>query len=132
MITSAHEFIWLRKSREPEEYARAASEEAPLEVWHQVIAECPAMRSWVAHNKTVSLEILEILATDADVDVRYTVARKRKISEAIAIQLAADPDETVRAALACNRKLSQIPLGILRLDSSALVQHALKARDENV
>ena len=56
VITSAEEFVQLRTSRNPDEYHRAAHEEASVETWLDVIERFPDMRSWVAHNKTVPLE----------------------------------------------------------------------------
>jgi hypothetical protein len=38
MIRTAEEFVLLRTSADPEEYRRAALDEAPAEVWHEVIA----------------------------------------------------------------------------------------------
>ena len=47
-----------------------------------VIDRYPAMRVWVAHNKTVPLEILEILRHDADEKVQGTVRQKRSWARA--------------------------------------------------
>jgi len=65
-ITSADEFVRLRTSESPEDYRRAASEDAPLDVWYAVIADHPEMRFWVAQNKTVPTAVLELLSEDAD------------------------------------------------------------------
>ena len=81
MINSAEEFVRLRNSELPDEYRRAAHEEAPISVWHDVISRFPgSVRGWVAHNKAVPLEILKVLARDPEVSVRMTVASKRKLS----------------------------------------------------
>lgn len=66
MIESAKEFVRLRKSQIQEEYHRSAHEEASLETWKEVIKQYPCMRSWVAHNKTVPLEILEVLSDEEE------------------------------------------------------------------
>ena len=128
MITSAAEFYRLRESENPEEYHRAAHEEAPVEVWMDVIEQRPEMRFWAAQNKTVPVQVLEILASDDDTKVRDMVARKRKITEEIALLLASDADETVRAALARNRKLPKSALSKLQRDKSSLVLEALETR----
>ncbi|MGO4249462.1 hypothetical protein AB4Y87_19790 [Paenarthrobacter sp. RAF54_2] len=78
MIQSAAEFVRLRSSEDPAEYHRAAHEEADVSVWLDVIDKYPDMRFWVAHNKTVPLEILELLASDPDVRVRSFVATKER------------------------------------------------------
>lgn len=61
MIRSAEEFVALRDSEIKVEYDRSAMEEAPIAVWHEVIEKFPDHRRWVAHNKTVPVEILEML-----------------------------------------------------------------------
>ena len=47
MITSAEEFRDLRLSEDPAEYDRAAMEEAPLQVWRDVISRFPGSESLV-------------------------------------------------------------------------------------
>jgi hypothetical protein len=76
MIESADEFRRLRESEIPDEYRRAAHDEAPVEVWLEVIRRWPDMRFWVAQNKTVPVSILEILVNDPDEKVRDMVLRK--------------------------------------------------------
>jgi hypothetical protein len=62
MIRSAEEFIRLRTSEDAADYLRAATDDASLEVWQEIITHHADMRSWVAHNKTVPVEILWVLA----------------------------------------------------------------------
>ena len=107
MIESAEEFVRLRESDWPEDYRRAAHEEAPLEIWLKVIEDYPQMRFWVAQNKTVPLRILEILARDPDPHVRGMVASKRKLTPEIQLILADDPDDGVRDRLANNAKATR-------------------------
>lgn len=78
MIRSADEFLALRYSDDKEQYDRAAHEEAPIEVWRELVDSYPESRFWVAHNKSVPLDILRMLATDIDPHVRGMVAGKRK------------------------------------------------------
>ena len=80
MINSAEEFVRLRSSEKMDEYLKAAWDEAPFEVWLEVIKKYPEMREWVAHNKSIPVEILEILAADADKRVRFMVALKKTIT----------------------------------------------------
>jgi hypothetical protein len=122
MIESAEEFVRLRESNDP----RAAHEEAPLEVWHAVIAGWPEMREWVALNKTVPVEILEVLARDEDVKVRTTVAMKRKLTPELFELLAADPDEGVRGRIAYNEKAPAEVIERLKRDPSSVVSDAAK------
>ncbi len=117
MIESAEEFKRLRESEVPEEYHRAAHEEADIQVWNEVLEKYPDLAFWVAQNKSVPLEILEELAKHPDSTVRDMVARKRKIPESLMITLATDEDESVRHALANNGKVTEKVLDILVKDS---------------
>ena len=89
VIDSAEEFVRLRSSENPAEYNRAALEEASEGTWRDVIERFPEMRFWVAQNKTVPLEVLEILRHDPDERVRRMVRSKRSWARA-------HPDDTSR------------------------------------
>ena len=128
MIHSADEFRRLRNSDEPTEYGRAAHEEAPNAVWREIITRFPDLRRWVAHNKTVPIEILELLCTDEDPLVRATVAAKRKLPLRLQEHLAADPDEGVRERLAWNPSVTRAVLALLEQDRSPLVAAQARAR----
>lgn len=106
MINSADEFKRLRESEIQEEYHRAATDEASIKVWNEVLKKYPDLAFWVVQNKTIPLEILYTLTDNENVDVRCMVARKRKIDDIIFDKLKADIDESVRHALICNTKLS--------------------------
>ncbi|MER5468533.1 hypothetical protein [Streptomyces sp. NPDC002685] len=75
-ITSAEEFIRLRKSENPAEYNRSAWATLPLPVWWDLVRNHPDMRFWAAHNRTVPSEILAELIKDPDWRVRDRVAGK--------------------------------------------------------
>ncbi|NEX94857.1 hypothetical protein [Caulobacter sp. 17J65-9] len=104
MITSADEFKRLRTSDDLDEQDRATHEPADEQVWLEVVARFPELRSWVARNKTVPLSILRLLAADPDPDVRSEVAMKRKLDRALFEALADDPDPGVRRRLIWNRQ----------------------------
>jgi hypothetical protein len=89
VIESAEEFVRLRTSDDPAEYGRAAGDAASVETWLAVIDRFPDLRVWVAHNKTVPLEVLEVLRHDPDENVRWTVLHKRSWARA-------HPDDTAR------------------------------------
>ncbi len=103
VLNNAEEFVRLRTSEDPEEYRRAAHEVATMETWFDVIARYPAMRFWVAQNKTVPHEILTVLTRDEDPKVRSMVARKGKLDARILEELAEDPDDAVRMSVAVNK-----------------------------
>ncbi|MBA4010716.1 MAG: hypothetical protein C0481_02510 [Phenylobacterium sp.] len=127
MIGSADEFSRLRRSSDPDEYGRAAREEAAEEVWLEVISRYPDMREWVAHNKTVPLEILALLARDLDQRVRQAVAMKRKLSRQLFEQLALDSDATVRSTIAGNPNVPRDVLEALAADMDVFVAETAHA-----
>ena len=104
MIRSAKEFIELRMSDDPEQYLRAANEEAEATVWEVVITNHSDMREWVAHNKTIPDSIIRKLASDGDSKVRHIIASKRKTPDEVKKILSKDEDESVRMAIANNKK----------------------------
>ncbi|MCA7996838.1 hypothetical protein [Burkholderia metallica] len=110
MIHSAEEFVALRASSIKDEYDRAATEEAPVSVWKDVIDRFPEYRKWVAHNKTVPLEILTLLCK-FEPDVRRSVAVRRKLSDGLFELLSKDLDAVVRQGIASNKKA---PISIIR------------------
>jgi hypothetical protein len=128
VITSADEFVALRTSEDPREYRRAAHEAASIETWKDVIARFPDMRFWVAQNKTVPLEILELLATDPDSRVKHMVLGKGKVTPAILDILGRDQDEYIRAGVAGNTKTTAATLELLSHDGSHWVRATLAVR----
>lgn len=128
MISTAYEFVRLRQSELPDEYGRAANDEASIHVWAEVIELYPEMREWVAHNKTVPISILDVLSLYSDLRVRVAVAMKRKLSPEIFDRLARDPSEDVRATIARNPKASVDLLKMLTMDDSLLVSSVAQSR----
>jgi hypothetical protein len=130
MIHTAEEFVKLRTSEIFDEYNRAAREEAPIGVWREVIRQYPEMRVWVAYNKTVPIEILELLSDDEDKRVRNQVASRRKLPEYLQMKLASDTEEFVRIRIACNPKATKKVLEMLLHDSSSTVKGKATTRIE--
>ncbi len=75
------------------------------------------MAFWVAQNKTVPYEVLEILANHNDADVRSMVACKNKLKEALLLKLASDQDDSVRMSVARHKKATVDVLNQLTDDS---------------
>lgn len=115
-IRDAEEFVRLRESDVPADYRRASSEDAPVDVWLEVVRSYPHMRFWVAQNKTVPPAVLAVLLADPDARVRAMVARKRSLDPLSLMKLAEDEDETVRAAVARNPATSDATLRQLAND----------------
>jgi hypothetical protein len=128
MIESAEEFVRLRGGSDRAEYERAAHDHAPDNVWLDVIQRFPEYRFWVAHNKTVPISMLQILATDADERVRGMVARKGKLPSDLITLLSHDSSESVRAATARHRKASPEILAALSDDPSPIVREIAMRR----
>jgi hypothetical protein len=128
MITSAEEFYRLRTSEIKREYDRASYEQAPLEVWLEVIKKFPEMRSWIAHNKTVPIKVLEILSQDGNPKVRSIVATKRKLPEHIQLILAKDRDTFVRERLVWNDNAADSVLQILAEDIELHIREKAEAQ----
>jgi len=121
VIKSAEEFVRLRNSEKQEEYSIAAEGEAPVSVWLDVIEKFPEMKVWVVHNRTIPLEVLELLASDQDRRVRSAVANKRKLSPKLFEILSQDIDEVVRQRIAFNKKTPLDVIEMLALDPIPLV-----------
>ena len=131
MITSAEEFVRLRTSEDPEDYQRSAHEEADISVWQSVLETYPEMAFWVAQNKTVQYEILELLSTHRDPKVRYMIASKGKLKEPQLINLAQDSDDGVRRRVAMHKKATLRVLRSLENDSWQETSFIAKERIES-
>lgn len=131
MINSAEEFKRLRESEIQDEYHRAATDEASINIWNEVLAKYPDLAFWVAQNKTIPLEVLYTLADNENVDVRCMVARKRKIDDIIFNKLKEDIDESVRHALICNTKLSIEKKRQIKTSDSEWLEKELKEKVAN-
>ncbi|MET8853864.1 hypothetical protein [Amycolatopsis sp. NPDC004625] len=129
-IRSAAEFISLRDSEDPELYRRAAHDDAPIDVWRDLVDHYAGYRKWVAHNKTVPADILHVLATDEDQEVRFFVAMKRRLPLEILDTLSRDTDDGIRLRVARNKTTSQEILWRLAKDPSKSVRDAVHDRLE--
>lgn len=128
MILSAEEFIRLRSSDDLAQQKRAVSEAATVDTWHKVLDRYPDYKVWVIRNKTVPIEILELLSADGDPKIRAEVAAKRKINKDIISKLAQDQDENVRHALMRNAKLSSDDITLIDTSDSPFLRQALRER----
>jgi hypothetical protein len=129
-IRSAAEFSRLRRSEDPADYHRAAHENASMDVWRDVISNYPDLRLWVAHNKTVPIAVLAMLAADPDPEVRNMVSLKHKLTPELLEILAGDADALVRANVARHPKVPQSVLDRLALDKSRVVREIVALRSQ--
>ena len=128
MISSAEEFYRLRTSENLEEQHRASDDVISEGVCYEIIATYPEIKKWVAHNKTVPLEVLRLLASDRDPRVRFAVAMKNKLPHDLMVQLGRDTDASVRQRVASNKNAGVEILEELAQDQSELVSASARAR----
>jgi hypothetical protein len=128
IMASAEEFIRLRSSQNAEEYLSAAHGKASDEVWLEVIKQYPEYARWVAHNKTISVEIIRVLATNPDENVRFQIAAKRKTPPDVLWTLAKDENDSVRNRVVHNAKTPKEILEFLLNDSWREIQEAAQRR----
>ncbi|ADU15335.1 hypothetical protein [Asticcacaulis excentricus] len=133
MIESAEEFIRLRFSEVPEDYQRSHLEPASIEVWRELLTKDADVRYWVAHNRTVPIEILEILSNDPDAKVRERVAGKGKIARTISFleHFSKDSEEKIRRKIALNKFTPVYILENLAKDECAWVSDTAKLELKN-
>ncbi len=128
MITSAEEFVRLRSSEIMAEYLRAAHEAANVQVWLEVIEKYPEYHFWVAHNKTIPNEIIQLLSESQNAPVRHMIASKRKTPAHILEKLSRDINESVRERVAHNAKVpKEILVGMLN-DSCERILKTVKVK----
>ena len=130
MIETAEEFVRLRNSENQEDYSRAAHEEASVEVWKEIVISYPDMAFWVAQNKTVPYELLELLAEHKDDRVRSMVASKNKLKEPLLLKLSSDLNDSVRMSVARHKNSTAVILKQLISDSWADVASLASERIE--
>ena len=94
----------------------------------KVLRDFPEMKVWVVHNKTVPVEILRLLASDAAVEIRFQVATKNKLPTDLMELLANDSDESVRMRIAYNKNVAEKILEQLGGDPSPAVSAVARQR----
>ncbi|MDG2390721.1 MAG: hypothetical protein P8M30_15540 [Planctomycetaceae bacterium] len=130
MINSADEFVRLRQSEDPDEYHRAAWEEADVDVWREVMRAYPDMLEWVAHNKSIPEVIIRELYRLGDKKVNDTLARKRKTPLDILEEFAHSSDESLRLSVARHPKAPRSVLMMLQSDDWVEVRKVVNERLE--
>ncbi|MFK0313325.1 hypothetical protein ACIQUF_19095 [Pseudomonas sp. NPDC090233] len=108
MITNAIEF---KEICEGGSNTNFAHQQAPEEIWLEILNRYPELDTAVASNKTIPDSIIELLSISDDVNVRWRIALKRRLSRSAFDRLAIDKDASVRQRIACNPK---VPIDILR------------------
>ena len=117
MISNINEYLRLKNSKNKEDYDRVIREELSPELISDILENYPIEKSWLVHNKFIPIEILRILASDKDIDVRFSVAMKKKCDRLVFETLIKDKDFSVRMAVVRNNKLPIDLLETLTFDS---------------
>ena len=117
MIYNIEEYFRLKNSENKEDYDRVIREELSFELISDILENYPRTKSWLVHNKFIPIEVLRILATDKDVDVRFTVAMKKKCDRFVFETLMKDKVGSVRMAVVRNNKLPIDLLETLTFDN---------------
>ena len=111
MIDNIKEYINLADSNNLEDNNRTKMEQLSSEVISEIIHNYPERKAWLVHNKHIPIDVLRILCTDSNSDVRFTVAMKNKNDRYIFETLMKDPDFSIRMAVVRNKKT---PMDLLR------------------
>jgi len=128
MIESLEEFLGLVERDDESSHLRLKTEAAPLSVWEEVLSVRPDLKRIVTLNKTLDVQVLRLLAKDADASVRCDVANRRSLPVDLFESLARDSDESVRARIAWNKKTPDQILRHLLTDDSEIVTEPVKKR----
>ena len=111
MIGTIQEYLRLADSDNVEEAAKTKTEELSSAVIFEILHRYPERKAWLVHNKHIPVEILRLLCTDENADVRFTVAMKNKNDRYIFETLMNDPDFSIRLAIIRNKKF---PIDLLK------------------
>ncbi|MFF4834317.1 hypothetical protein [Streptomyces sp. NPDC001315] len=102
MIESAEEFVRLRMSGDSADFLRIKQEDAPLDVWLDLVRDHPDMRFWVTFNRHVPPEVLRLLVDDEDWRVRANIAGRKGVPQDILETLSRDDHDAVVSSTASN------------------------------
>lgn len=102
-----------------EEYLQAARADLASNTWLQIMRDFPDMHFWIAQNKKVPIDILELLSTSPDPKARAMVVGKRKVTPEILARMKNDPYDPVRQTIAGHPKT---PIEVVRFLSNDPVQ----------
>ncbi|MFH9549569.1 hypothetical protein ACIBAH_11790 [Streptomyces sp. NPDC051445] len=102
MIESAEEFVRLRTSGDSADLRRTKQEDAPLDVWLDLVQNHPDMRFWVTFNRHVPPEVLRLLVRDDDWRVRANIAGRKGAPQDVLDALSRDDHDAVVSSTASN------------------------------
>lgn len=103
----------------------ARNPKTPEKVLETLAKDVADVRIAVARNQSVSLSVLEMLASDLDIYVRRSIAQNVITPLSLLEKLASDHSKLVRAAVASNKLLSSEVCKVLAKDLDAEVRREL-------
>jgi hypothetical protein len=128
MITSFTEYIQLLDHEEHPASRRAVIEPVSEDVLSRTIVERPDLKKSVILNKFVPTNLLVILVSDQDEDVRALVASKRKLPLAHLQTLAQDSADFVRRTVVNHPKITREILEVLTQDEERDIAETARQR----
>lgn len=128
MIESVSHYLQLRSDESASKRRLITTEIAAVSTWIELVESHPELCDDIALNKSLPIEILELLANNASENVRYIVAMKGNLSANLFEHLASDSCETVRSRIAFNKRTPVSILKQLAQDPSKLVSDKAKLR----
>ena len=111
MINTIQEYLHLAANDNIQDNNKTRTEELSPAVIGEILHHYPEKKAWLVHNKHIPAEVLRLLCTDENADVRFTVAMKNKNDRYIFETLMNDPDFSIRLAIIRNKKL---PIDLLK------------------
>ena len=130
LIHNASEFIDTLENPESSDHALIRFGMASTTTWLEIIQHSEDAAVWVALNKTIPVEVIEVLAQHSSARVRRFAAAKNRITPELILLLSTDSDPSVRLRIAIHKKTgAEILRQLLRDDWEQVVETARKRLD---
>ena len=130
LIHNASEFIDALENPESTDHSLIRFGTASIETWLEIVRHSEDAAVWVALNKTIPVEVIEVLANHASARVRRFAADKNRITPELIVLLSTDSDPSVRLRIANHKKTgAEILRQLLRDDWVEVVATARKRLD---
>lgn len=128
MISDINEYLRLCESDCQEDNRRIVLEELSEEVIVHILKYYPCKYSWLIHNKSVPIKVLEELVEKENEDIRFTIAMKKKCNRYIFERLICDKSDSIRFAVVRNNKLPRDLLIKMTEDSNVEIAKEAQSR----
>ena len=130
LIRNASEFIDTLEHPESTDHVLIRFGTASTETWLEIVRHSEDAAVWVALNKTIPVEVIEVLARHASARVRRFAAARNRVTPELIVLLSTDSDPGVRLRIAIHKKTgAEILRQLLRDDWAEVVAIARKRLD---